>query len=870
MIMSTIPIPPVGDRGNTGEKVLSEERREHIAAFINDVLRPAGKIIQEEADQIKAIQAFESRPYQVEAWDVLWAAREAGADRGLIHLATGLGKTSVAVFDYARFRKEQKAKGETARALFVVHQNAILEQADERFNEVLPHVLPGVGMSRFFNKSANLPEGEVVFATFQSLYGGAHKFPPDYFDYIVYDEAHHIEATTYKKVVDYFTPKFQLGLTATPERGDGKDITDHFGEALYTKTLPEGIAEGYLADVHYRLMLDEETKQLLQSGFRPKNMTELNKIFDFDPKPEDVAEAIRAAQQEIREKTGLENVKTIIFSSDIAAVDEMARLMGGDGYHSGIGSEKDKKAVLDAFRSGELETIVTRDMFNEGVDIPDARLIVFFRSTQSKTIFEQQLGRGLRKTADKDDVTVLDFVANAERIQLISELASEVKKTRCRNGTMETEEGGNRGGLSIVAGKSDFEFDEQIVDILALYGYFKEKNEDKIDWNGWSDEQIFELARQLSPDAALRVGDISNFSKEGAFPSVLYIYKRFSSITDFQRACGFDIPTARDWRGVTAEELIEIARVLKPGEPITAEDIDNYSRDVFPSSRVIRKVFGGIKKFQEALGYTLPNWDEYTLEELTQRALTLSPDKALSFSAIDKISRTSFPSSRYITRRFGGIGKFHAACGFPAYDNKSRWSDSTKEDIVGAIRDLFPDKAPTASDIRNASEQNLLPSYGILRRLFADGKNLSTEDLLTQAGYEFVVKRDWLNATKEELVKIATSVSPGSPLTGSQARKLDKNIFPPEHVVLRLFGGSWVEFQRACGFEVNNWNEWSDEQIIHRILEISPDKPISSKELNTNSRSGRLPSMPYLVKRFGGKDGRLSDIHRATGFANNA
>lgn len=867
--MSTTTEPPIGERDNRGEKELSQERREQIASFIQDVLQPAKRTIQEEADQIETVKAFESRPYQIEAWDALWRAREEGKDRGLIHLATGLGKTSVAVFDYARFRQEQEAKGETARALFVVHQNAILDQADERFNEVLPHLLPGVGMSRFSNQASALPDGEVVFASFQSLTRGAHKFPPDYFDYIVYDEAHHIEAATYKKVVDHFQPKFQLGLTATPERGDDKDITDHFGEALYTKTLPEGIAEEYLADVHYRLMLDEETKRLLQGGFKPKNMTELNAIFDFEPKPKDVAEAIKLAQQEIREATGLDKVKTIIFSSDIAMADEMAQLTGGESYHSGVGSEKDKMATLEAFRSGDLETIVTRDMFNEGVDIPDARLIVFFRSTQSKTIFEQQLGRGLRKAEGKESVTVLDFVANAERIRLVRELADEVRVVRGSNGKYGSGgEGSTQGGLAISAGKSDFEFDAQIVDILALYDYFVEQREEKIDWREWSDEQIFNLARQLSPDAPLEVSDINKFSKQGVFPSVGYIYRRFNSMPDFQRACGFEPKT--DWSMMPDEDIVALALRICPDGPLTSSILGEIDRSLFPSVDVIRSRFGSLLTFQRLCGFEVAeklDWSGRSDEDIVALAQEVNPDAPMTQRLINTLSvENKFPSLTFIKSRFGSLSSFNSLLGFITKVNVSRWSDRTADEVIAVVQELFPDSTPTASDIRRAQEKDLLPSYTVLRRMFEAEGGYSTENLLKRAGYDIAPKYDWTTISREELIEIAKTISPESPLTGPQARKLDRDTFPPEHVVLQLFNNSWREFIVACGFEANDWSEWSEGQLVSRLLELSPDRPLLSREISAYSKAGKLPSVPYLVKRFGGDKGRLLDVHRACGF----
>lgn len=787
--MSTTTEPTPNEQKDSQERGQNLVRIQKVRDFIQDVLRPVDSSLGEAKAQQDEVKKFESRPYQLEAWDALWQAREAGKDRGLIHLATGLGKTSVAVFDYAKFRTEQEAKGETARALFVVHQNAILDQADERFNEVLPHLLPGVGMSRFTNQADSLPTGEVVFASFQALNRGVHKFAPDHFDYIVYDEAHHIEAKTYKRVVEHFTPKFQLGLTATPERGDEKDITEHFGNALYTKTLPEGIAEEYLADVHYRLMLDGQTKQLLQGGFKPKNMTELNRIFDSEPKLADVADAIKVAQEEIRASTGLEKVKTIIFSSDLLAADEMAQLIGGEGYHSGRRNDNEKKQVLQAFRNGDLETIVTRDMFNEGVDIPDARLIVFLRSTQSKTIFEQQLGRGLRKTDDKDEVTVLDFVANAERIRLLRDLAGEVRSKRGGNGN--GGEGDGRG-LKIGAGKSDFEFDQEVIDILALYNHFSEKPRAR--WSHLSNEELVQLALEISPDKPISDNRANELSSEGIFPSSTYLIQRFGSLTNFQEACGFELSDG--WSTWSNDEIIDLAKTISPDEKLITSRIQELSKTrEFPSLDVIQARFGSVTEFQKSCGFDAKIiWAKYSKDEIIELAKQISPSEAITVDRSAELANKGiFPGPTVLAQRFGSIKDFQIACGF---EIKRDWSELDNNGLIKLAMELTSNELPTGALIAELSKSKLFPSARTIAERFG-----SIIDFQRACGFEVRDKPNWQSFSNEDIANLAKSISPNAPLSRAQIEELSsQGLFPGFSTIIKRFE-TQANFRLACGFD---------------------------------------------------------------------
>ncbi len=459
-----------------------EERRKNVASFIQACINLREGFIEEvsaedfDPEIYVEAQDFEVREYQLDAWGALWEARNSGANTGLIHLATGLGKTSVAVFDVIKYRQEYSGKRKYGpRILFASHKNEINEQAAERFSSFIPDATQG-----FFNGEEKDIDQDITFATLQSLNSSLDTFKQGYFDYIIYDEAHHGKAETFEAVIKHFKPKFQLALTATPNRLDRLNIRELFGQELYSKSLAEALAEGLLADPDYHIVFDDAVKEAMESGFEASSLRALTELFKVKPRNEVIANNIR----EEMKKIGLEfgSVKTIVFCQNIEHAAEIAELLGGKPYHSGIKDKKQKEDTLNDFRYRDLQIITTRDMFNEGVDIPDARLLVFLRSTESPTIFEQQLGRGLRKHAGKDRVSVLDFMANAERIVMIRDLAEAIRTRRTEIGEKDGTilDGDNViinvsnsdidiGDLIIHTNHGDFEFDKLVVNLLEKY-----------------------------------------------------------------------------------------------------------------------------------------------------------------------------------------------------------------------------------------------------------------------------------------------------------------------------------------------------------------------------------------------------------------
>ena len=605
------------------------------------------------------------RNYQAEAGRALSRAREEGSKRALIELATGLGKTNISVWDYATYRHDRLQKGERAKGLFVVHQTNIRDQAKERFEGFLPDL--ELVNSDF--EGNIVPDADMVFTTFQTLYN--RELSEDAFDYIVYDEAHHIGAETYKEVVDGFRPDFQLGLTATPERMDEKDIFDHFGKPVYKKNLAQALGEGYLAKVDYNIVSDEEFRKRVSDGFYATSVKEINALFEIEPRNEEIIRIIQEKQEEIKEKEGLKNVKTIVFCNSVEHADKTAELLNGISYHSKW-DEKFKDDVMNSFKYGSLDTITVVDMFNEGVDIPDARMVVFLRSTQSKTIFEQQLGRGLRKNEKKNTVTALDFVANIDRVAMVRDLVKEIKRARG-----ESNQDGDLDGVYVddideytenvfeVSG-SDFIFDEEIISVLERYYGIRKKLDERPDFVNMTNEEISELARRISPNQPILVEEIRQLSKENRFLSLATLKAKFGSTIEFQKQTWPEHDFRLDFANMTNERISELARQLSPDKPLFTREMNEFSKaGKLPSVGTIIDHFGGILEFQKQtwpehdFGPERPDFAKMTNERISELARQLSPDKPLTTREIREFSRVGkLPSTTTIADRFGSFSEF--------------------------------------------------------------------------------------------------------------------------------------------------------------------------------------------------------------------
>ena len=358
---------------------------------------------------------LEKRGYQEECLTAIHNARLTGMIRALIVMATRLGKTITAALDVQRFARDKRI-----RVLYLCHKNDILYQARLEFQRVF-------GTERtygfFHGTKKDFENVDFLFSSFDTLGGWLELFDSEAFDYVIVDESHHSHAETYLPTIEHFKPKFLLAITATPNRMDEKDITDIFGKPVFNLPLEKALALGYLAPVDYRILTDEiQTDKIIETPDKRWSVSALNRQIFVPKRDEEIVRLIGQYTKDVKD------LKMIVFCSSVKHCDRLVTYLSDSlAFHSRIpGKERDVR--LEMFRQEMLNTVVTVDCFNEGIDIPRANVIVFLRSTASHTIFLQQLGRGLTKEEGKDRVLVLDFVANLERIKMVEGLVKKVEQ----------------------------------------------------------------------------------------------------------------------------------------------------------------------------------------------------------------------------------------------------------------------------------------------------------------------------------------------------------------------------------------------------------------------------------------------------------
>ena len=355
-------------------------------------------------------------PYQQEILDKLHAEREVrGLNRNLVVAATGTGKTVISAFDYRRFCKNNP--GQRNRLLFVAHREEILRQSRDTFQGVLKD--PNFG--ELFVGSFTPASLDHLFISVQTLNSQAlyDSLPADYYDYIIVDEFHHAAAPTYQKLLNHFNPQILLGLTATPERMDGKSILDYFGGRCAAEIrLPEAIDRKLLCPFQYFGVADTVDLTDLRWVRGGYDRSQLSNLFSLN---RSIAE--RRADHIIRSldkyMTDMDVVKGLGFCVSIEHAKFMAEYFNAAGIPSiclvGASGDEERNTAKKRLVDGEIRFIFVVDIYNEGVDIPEVNTILFLRPTESLTIFLQQLGRGLRLSEGKDCLTVLDFIGQANR-----------------------------------------------------------------------------------------------------------------------------------------------------------------------------------------------------------------------------------------------------------------------------------------------------------------------------------------------------------------------------------------------------------------------------------------------------------------------
>ena len=337
---------------------------------------------------------IQPRPAQLEALEQLRITLDEGYDKALVVMATGLGKTYLAAMFATNFR----------RVLFIAHREEILFQAQKAFKLVMPQRSCGV----YYGREKNV-DTDFVFASINTLGIKKHRlrFSPTDFDLIIIDEFHHAAAKSYQNVIHYFEPTFLLGITATADRADGRDvyaICD--GNVAYKMDFLEAIQRGWLANFHYYGIYDEtDYSQIRWLGLR------------YDEQ-ELLAAQLRDSMAETIYKAWLarRKTRTLVFCSSIAQANFLCQYFVDKGVHAiSLNSRNtgmNRAEAIQRLERGELDAIFTVDLFNEGVDIPAVDTLLFVRPTESLTIFTQQIGRGLRLHDGKDHCVIIDLIGN--------------------------------------------------------------------------------------------------------------------------------------------------------------------------------------------------------------------------------------------------------------------------------------------------------------------------------------------------------------------------------------------------------------------------------------------------------------------------
>lgn len=329
--------------------------------------------------------------------------RETGAQKGLIISATGTGKTHLSAFDVRNFAPK--------KMLFVVHREQILKKAMQDYRTILGGNEDDYGILSGNSKDIH---AKYLFATIQTISRDAYlqQFAKTHFDYVLIDEVHKAGADSYLKIINYFEPEFLLGMTATPERTDGFNIYELFDYNIaYEIRLQAALEEDMLCPFHYFGVLDyEKDGEMIDDATELKNLVSHERV------------------THIMEKINYyghsgERVQGLMFCSSKEEARNLSITLNEAGLKTvaltGDNSQDEREQAIAKLENGELQYILTVDIFNEGIDIPFLNQIIMLRQTQSSIIFIQQLGRGLRKHNSKDYVTIIDFIGNYKNNYLI-------------------------------------------------------------------------------------------------------------------------------------------------------------------------------------------------------------------------------------------------------------------------------------------------------------------------------------------------------------------------------------------------------------------------------------------------------------------
>lgn len=725
------------------------------------------------------------KPYQADCVKALTNAYRSGRNRALVVMASGLGKTLTSAFSIREFFAE---RGEDSRVLFLCHNNEILNKAKTEYMSVFGEEY-SYGLYTGVEKTSH--RVNFLFASFQTMKLHLKEFDTQEFYYIVVDEAHHGQASTFKKVITYFMPQFLLGMTATPKRLDGLNISEIFGDVIYEKDLPQAIKEHLLATVDYRLLLDDIEDIFKYLGRDDITIAELNRNI-FVPKRDD--EIVRIINEKVAER---EHPKTIVFCPSISHANIIAELIDGAVVvHSELPQSTCYKRIA-AFRGGKVHTIVSVDQLNEGVDIPGADVIVFLRSTVSPTIFYQQLGRGLRKTQGKKSVLVLDFVANCERIEMIENLR---RATTSASNTDEKDDSGRSGSFNLDIATQQFR--ESQMDIMSLIA-----NARANDRQFYSKEFIIHQIQSLAKDLG-RTPTVADFEKSKSChmdPSIIKRY--FGSYNGGLIAAGLQ-PNHVIYQ--TDEELLRGLRGLyeRLARVPLAKDLSIFSD--MPCVSTYRKRFGTFANALYLAGITREKPKQklrcdYTSEQLIEFLQDLGSKLGRAPHMSDLEGIPGAPARSAYFKHFGTWSNAQNAAGFTP--SKPDYARSELIDILKSISEKKGGAAPSRSDLKNATHA---PSINAFIKEFGSWTNA-----LRAAG--FVPPTRYSNSyTDDELIEILQNKAKSlGRVPGIRDMNADSNV--PSAPTYEQHFGSYGNAVKIAGLKLSRNRNYTEGELILQL-----------------------------------------------------
>lgn len=404
------------------------------------------KVITRHIPELISENAIKPHYLQNLALDALDLYRNKGWNKGIVVLPPGTGKTFLSAFDAKKF---------DGRVLFIVHRLDILSQSKGAFEKVWPKAKLGLLTGEV---KEHISDSKVLFASKDTVRNPQYLslFSPDEFDYIIVDEVHHGQAPTYQSIIKYFQPKeFMLGMTATPDRMDRKDIFELFDyNKVFEYTLNEAIENGFLVPYTYYGLKDNIDYSKIRYNGQRYNVQDLDRYLIIEKRSEQILE-------EYIEKG--EGNKAIGFCCSINHANRMSEFFSRNGIPSiAITSETENRdEKIQEFRETKYAVAFTVDLFNEGIDFPDVRVLLFLRPTESKTVFMQQLGRGLRVCSGKNRVIILDFIGNYKKANKIRQFLSQESE-----GKRDPRTGRIEKIIYEYAPDCEVRFDEEVEEIL--------------------------------------------------------------------------------------------------------------------------------------------------------------------------------------------------------------------------------------------------------------------------------------------------------------------------------------------------------------------------------------------------------------------